>query len=392
MLEPRLVQFARRLGLALALLLTLIALPVSANPTLLLDMDTLEVLKAEDAGRPWHPASLTKLMTAFVTFEQIERGNVSLETPVILSRNAVNQAPSKSGLPVDSALSLKDALYVLLVKSANDIAVAIAETVGGSEAEFVAMMNDAARRMGLTATHYANPNGLHDPAQVTSARDLAVLSLYILQNYPQYAPIFATEEVTLGKHRYESQNELLTSFPGTTGMKTGYVCSSGLNIVATVERDGRRVMAVLLGGASARDRNERTAALILSAFSGETRGTGQNILNIANDPGGAPMDMRPYICGAGAKEYQAAKEAEFPMGLEGQPSFLDGDVPALTYAATDLGRIRDNIPMPRPRPFHLPVYAAVEDDEIEAADLRPELEAVPVTGNIPFPVPRPPQL
>src|SRR5690606_2672237 len=111
------------------------------------------------------------------------------------------------------------------------IAVAVAETVGGTEAEFVAMMNDTAQRMGLTATHFVNPHGLHDPAQVTSARDLAILSLYILQTYPQYAPIFATEEVTLGKRRYESNNALLTSFRGTTGMKTGYICSSGLNLV-----------------------------------------------------------------------------------------------------------------------------------------------------------------
>lgn len=385
------MHFARRLGLVFAFVLTLIAVPASANPMLLVDMDTLEVLHAEDAGQPWHPASLTKLMTAFVTFEQIALGNVSLDTRVVLSRNAVNQAPSKSGLPVDSALSLKDALYVLLVKSANDVAVAIAETVGGSEAGFVAMMNDAARRMGLTATHYVNPHGLDDPAQVTSARDLAILSLYILQTYPQYAPIFATEEVTLGKRHYESNNQLLTAFPGTTGMKTGYICSSGLNMVATVERNGRRLLAVVLGGASERDRNERTAELLLRGFSGALSGTGRDLLTLVNDATAAPVDMRPLICGAGAKEYKAAQEAAFPFGLEGEPSYLEADVVARTYAAVDLGRIRDNIPLPRPRPFHMPVMTAGQET-IEAADLRPGLEAVvseTTTSTIPFPRPRP---
>ncbi|MEO8685789.1 MAG: serine hydrolase, partial [Devosia sp.] len=168
-----------------------------ANPMLLVDMDSLQVLYSQDAGHPWHPASLTKLMTAYVAFEEIAKGTITLDTPVVISRHAFNQAPSKSGLPVDSALSMKDALYVMLVKSANDIAMAIAETVGGSEAGFVAKMNDAAARMGLTATHFENPNGLDDPQQRMSARDLAVLALYIRQSFPQYDAIFRTEAVQL---------------------------------------------------------------------------------------------------------------------------------------------------------------------------------------------------
>src|SRR5690606_17340094 len=115
----------------------------------------------------------------YVAFEQIAAGKVSLDTPVILSKRAINQAPSKSGLPLGSALTLQDALYVMLVKSANDVSVAIAETIAGDEASYVALMNDVAARMGLTATRYVNANGLHDPGQVTSARDMAILSLYI---------------------------------------------------------------------------------------------------------------------------------------------------------------------------------------------------------------------
>ncbi|GLQ54168.1 D-alanyl-D-alanine carboxypeptidase family protein [Devosia nitrariae] len=387
------MHFARRLGLAFLFALISFAglVPAaSANPLLLVDMETLEVLEAQDAGQPWHPASLTKLMTAFVVFEQIGLGTVTLDTPVVLSGNAVNQPPSKSGLLVDSAVSLKDALYILLVKSANDMAVAVAETVGGSEAEFVTLMNDAARRMGLSATHFVNPHGLHHAAQVTSARDLAVLSLYIQQSYPQYGPIFATEEVTVGKHVYESQNELLTKFVGTTGMKTGYVCSSGLNIVATVERNGRRLLAVVLGASSARERNERTAELVLRGLSGNAARTGQNLLALTNRTGAVPVDMRPMICGARAKDYVAAQEAAFPMGLDGQPSYLTDAVTAHSYAAVDLGRLRTGIPLPRPRPEHMPMTIATGvPAEVAEAELRPGLSATPATAGIPFPRPRP---
>ena len=380
------MQLVRRFVLVLALALLALA-PARANPLLLVDMDTLEVLHAQEAGQPWHPASLTKMMTAYVAFEELAKGTVTLDTPVILSQNAINQAPSKSGLPVGSALTLQDALYVMIVKSANDVAVAIAETVGGSEAGFVAKMNDVAARMGLTATRFTNPNGLHDPAQVTSARDLAVLGLYIRQSFPQFMPMFGTEVVQLGKASLESQNELLTKFAGTPGMKTGYVCSSGLNMVATVDRNGRKLLAVVLGGSSARDRNERAAELLLKGLSGAARPTGQSVLTLGNNPGAAPVDMRPLICGKDAKAYVATQEAAFPMGLEGQPSYLNDVVAGVSYVATDLGRIAVGVSLPRPRPAHIPVFTAPVAEAALDGDLRPGL---PVASDaVPFPRPRP---
>ena len=383
-----LVRTLGAVAIAIVLGLTSLAAAARANPLLLVDMDTLDVLYAQDAGQPWHPASLTKLMTAYVTFEQIAAGNVSLDTPVILSAKAVAQAPSKSGLPVDSALTMQDALYVMLVKSANDVAMAIAETVGGDEAGFVAMMNDAASRMGLTATHYVDPNGLKHENQYTSARDLAVLSLYIRQNFPQYLPIFGTEMVQLGKARLESENELLTKLDGTTGMKTGYICASGLNMVATVERNGRKLMAIVLGASSKRERNERAAELVLDGFSGTARSQGISILNVANNPGVAPVNMRPMICGKEARAYVSAQEAAFPMGLEGHPSYLLDTIEARTYTATNLGRIRTGIELPRPRPMHVPTMPAAP----ATADLGTEYQPALATmggGNIPFPRPRP---
>jgi D-alanyl-D-alanine carboxypeptidase len=386
------VQLARYLGvLVFAGLVSVCAMlgVARANPMLLVDMDTLEVLSAQDAGQPWHPASLTKLMTAYVAFEQIATGRVSLQTPVVLSRKAVSQAPSKSGLPVDSALSMQDALYIMVVKSANDVAMAIAETVGGDEAGFVSMMNETAARMGLTATHFTNPNGLHNPAQVTSARDLAVLSLYIRQSFPQFLPMFGTEMVQLGKARLESQNALLTKFSGTTGMKTGFVCASGLNMVATVERNGRKFLAVVLGASSARERNERAAELVLSGLSGRVGGSGQNLLNLGNNPGAAPVDMRPMICGKGSADYVKAQEAAFPMGLEGQPSYLVDNVVAASYVATDLGRQRAGIELPRPRPMHLPLYPAAEATAELEPDLRPGMAIAADQSGTPYPRPRP---
>ncbi|WP_052726670.1 D-alanyl-D-alanine carboxypeptidase family protein [Devosia epidermidihirudinis] len=380
------MQLARRLAL-LVLFAAISLAPARATPMLLVDMDTFDVLYAQDAGQPWHPASLTKLMTAYVTFEEIAKGTVTLDTPVIHSKKAVSQAPSNSGLKVGGALSLKDALYVMLVKSANDTSMAIAETVGGSEAGFVAKMNDVAARMGLTATHFTNPNGLHDPGQYASARDLAVLSLYIRQNFPQYMPIFGTEVVQLGKASLESQNALLTSFAGTTGMKTGFVCASGLNVVTTVERNGRKLLAVVLGGSSARERNERSAELVLKGLAGSAKPTGQTILTLANNPGSPPVDMRAQICGKDAKAYVAAQEAAFPMGMKGQASYLNDTIPPTRYVATDLGRIAAGVTLPRPRPLHNPVFPVAVSDVSVGGDLRGAVQAA--SSAAPFPRPRP---
>jgi D-alanyl-D-alanine carboxypeptidase len=270
------------------------------------------------------------------------------------------------------------------------MAVAIAETIGGNEASFVAKMNDVARRMGLTATNFVNANGLHDDRQVTTARDLAILSLYIEQSFPQYMQMFRTSVVRINGMKLESQNELLKSFAGSIGMKTGYVCASGLNVVADVDRNGRRLMAVVLGGSSGRDRNERAAELLLKGLSGSATPTGQTVLTLSNAVGVAPVDMRPNICGKEAATYVKAQEAAFPMGLKNQPSYLNDTVAALEHVATDLGRMRAGIVLPRPRPPHVsqfPVQDVAVNTAPEAA-LRPGLDLAANPG-IPYPRPRP---
>lgn len=353
-----LAHVCRRIVASLLVILALLGTtPAWANPLLLVDANSFEVLYAEDAGVPWHPASLTKLMTAYVAFAAIKAGAVGLDTRVKVSKNAWNQAPSKSGLKVGSSVTMEDALYILLVKSANDMAVAIAETISGSVPAFVDEMNGMAQAMDLSATRFVNPHGLHDEEQVTSARDLAILALIIRRDFPQYLPMFGTEVVTLGKAKLESNNGLLEGFAGTTGMKTGYVCASGLNIVATIERGGRSMLAVVLGASSARERNEMTAELFLRGLSGAVSGTGANVVQLQN-VASAPVNMRAQICGKQAKAYVAEREAAFPMGLKGYPSYLTDDIDGVVYAATDLGIIVDGVPLPRRRPNWAPAAVA----------------------------------
>lgn len=352
----RSIAFMRH-AIALLFVFALTA-PAFAIPVLLVDMKTAQVLYANDAGQPWHPASLTKLMTAYVTFQAIANGRVSLDTPVIMTAEALKEPPAKVGTPVDTAFTLKDALYLMLVKSANDVAVAVAQTVSGSKSAFVEEMNATAQRMGLTATHYVDPNGLSDAGQVTSARDLAVLALNIRYQFPQYAEIFETHAVQLGKIKMRSENDLLTHFAGTTGMKTGYICESGLNIVATVDRDGRQLMAVVLGGASSRERGELTAEMFLRALEGKYQPSGQLVTQIANSDV-PPMNMRPYVCGKDAKAYRAKRQEQFPMGLKGEPSYLTDDVNERIYQVSSLGRIRD-VPVPRARPAWAPQPAVAQ--------------------------------
>jgi D-alanyl-D-alanine carboxypeptidase len=380
-------RFARRMGLCLALAVLLsvpavaapVRKPVPAQPTvpvvatipqLLIDATTLQVLYAEDAGLPWHPASTTKLMTAYLTFAAIKAGRVSLDTPVKISQHAWNQEPAKSGLDVGETVTLKDALYIMLVKSANDMAVAVAETVGGDEKSFVAQMNTMAQQMGLTATHYDNANGLKSPGQISSARDLAMLALFVQRDYPQYMPIFSTQQVQLGPHRLETSNGMLEHFAGMTGMKTGFICQSGLNIVATVNRDGRQLLAVVLGASSVRERNELAAQLILRGLSGALKPTGQTVMQL-KDVDAPPADISSLICGRGARAYIKQREAAFPMGLRGQPSYLTDKIAGPAYVATDLGKVVDGVPLPRERPgTQAPTVtaAATGDSDADPAD------------------------
>jgi D-alanyl-D-alanine carboxypeptidase len=238
----------------------------SAGPTLLFDAADGTVLYAEDVDLLWHPASLTKIMTAYLSFEALKARKLTLETKIPVSEAAHAQTPSKVGLPVGASMAVELALKALIIKSANDVAVMLAEAVGGTEAEFIVQMNATAKRLGMTRTVFVNPNGLPAPEQVTTARDLAKLSRAVIKDFPEYAPLWAMADMHIGRRRLGTHNGLLKTYVGADGLKTGFTCDSGYNVVASATRDGRKLMAVILGESSGRDRTLRAQSLLEHGF------------------------------------------------------------------------------------------------------------------------------
>ena len=253
---------------AIAVLLGLIlgVRPASAGPALLFEASNGKLLYTEDPDAQWHPASLTKIMTAYVAFQAIKDGKIKLDQKIPCSLVATLQPPSKVGLDVGAELSVEKALQAVIIKSANDVTVMLAEAVSGSETAFVAEMNATAKRLGMTRTNYVNTNGLPDPDQVTTARDLAKLSRAVINEFPQFASYWTMTDMRIGNRRLGTHNALLKTFPGADGLKTGFTCDSGFNIVASATRDGRRLMAVVLGETSGNERAVRAASLLEHGF------------------------------------------------------------------------------------------------------------------------------
>lgn len=256
----------RSMATALAALIGLGTTAVYAGPTLLFDPVSGKVLYSEDLDDEWHPASLTKIMTAYLTFEAIKDGKLKLDQKINCTELAFQQSPSKVGLPIGAEMTVETALQALIVKSANDVAMMLAEAISGSDTAFVALMNNTARRLGMSRTTFVNPNGLPAPLQVTTARDLARLARATFSEYPQYAYLWGMQEMRYGKIRMGTHNGLLKTFDGADGMKTGFICDSGFNVVASATREGQRLMAVVLGEATGGERTVRAAALLEHGF------------------------------------------------------------------------------------------------------------------------------
>jgi D-alanyl-D-alanine carboxypeptidase len=257
---------AKVLALAFAAMVIAGASVASAGPALLIDAADDTVLYAEDPDIQWHPASLTKIMTAYVTFAAIKEGTLAPQASISCSALANSQGPTKVGLAVGATMTVEIALQALVVKSANDVAVMLAEAVAGSHEAFVVRMNAMAARLGMTRTHFANANGLPAPEQVTTARDMAKLASAVVRDYPQYAHIWSMLDVQVGKRRLHTHNGLLVNYEGADGMKTGFICDSGFNMVASATRQGHKMIAVVLGEATAGGRSVRAANLLQHGF------------------------------------------------------------------------------------------------------------------------------
>jgi len=283
----------------------LAAQQAQANPAVLFDLDNGRILEHQDAFKRWYPASLTKLMTAYVTFKAIANGEAALNSPIRMTKLASSQPPSKMGFKPGSVLRLDTAVKIMITKSANDVAMAIGENIGGTQEDFAARMNATAAQLGMTGTHFVNPNGLFSPDQYTTARDIALLVTALRRDFPQYQPWFSIEGLSLGKKKIPNYNLLVGRYPGATGMKTGFVCPSGFNMVGTATRNGRTLAAVVLGEKSAIARADAAAKLLDQGF-GTSMTTSASLASL--QPYGdtlAVNDMQEEVCKKQPKEAQS---------------------------------------------------------------------------------------
>lgn len=337
---------------------------------IVVDMETGAVLDQHAARRQWYPASITKLMTAYLAFKAMREGRADKTSVVTVSANAHSMPPSKIGFKPGTRITLDTALKMLIVKSANDIAVAVAEAIGGSEPGFIAMMNEEARRLGMSATHFVNPHGLPDNGQVSSARDLAVLARALWREFPEHRSYFQVAGLRLGKKLLKSANrEFLARVPGANGMKTGYVCNSGLNVVVTATRGGRTVMAVILGAASGVERAAKARVLLDKGFRARSGRTLSQLTGVSGRPpanGYCKRNKRPDAeelmatysgtsgrAGGSVLSF-AASGVSRPPALQGlaQPvQSDDDDVPTTENGKTDWARVMDEVIGPRQRDF-----------------------------------------
>ena len=286
----------RRILLAL-LVLCVVPPAYAGGPTLLFDPASEEVISQDRGGDPWYPASLTKLMTAYVVFQKLKSGQLKLDQKIPVSEIAHAQPPSKIGVPVGQAVGVDFALQALLVYSANDMAYVLAEGASGSVGAFALEMNAQARKLGMTGSHFVNPNGLFDPRHISTARDIAILASALLREFPEYDHYFSQQALTVGKRKLANRNSLLRQMKDADGMKTGFVCGSGFNLVATATRDGRRLGAVIFGANSGKHRVDLAEMLLTDGFSRppSPRAKLQTIPNVET---GAivPTDMTAQVC------------------------------------------------------------------------------------------------
>lgn len=234
--------------------------------SLVMDADTGMILSQRYADKPLHPASLTKIMTLLMAFEALEQGKIQPNTRIRISRHAASMVPSKLGLKPGASIKVKDAISILVTKSANDIAVAMAEHLGRTESSFAKLMTRKARYIGMKKTTFRNASGLHDPKQITTARDMALLAQYIINRYPTYYRYYNRTSFTYKGVTYKNHNKLLGKYKGLDGMKTGYIRASGFNLVASAVRNNQRIIGVVFGGRSGKTRNEHMANILDDGF------------------------------------------------------------------------------------------------------------------------------
>lgn len=265
--------------------------------SLVIDADTGTILHKENAGKYRYPASLTKMMTLYVTFQAIERRKLRLDQPLRVSARAASQPPSNIGLRKGQSITVKEAVMALVVKSANDAAVVLAEAVAGNEKDFALAMNKMAVRLGMGHSYFCNASGLHHPRQRTTAYDLARLSIALRRDYPQYYPYFKAKSFRYKGRAYNSHNRVTMNYRGAEGLKTGFVQASGFNLATSANRDGKHLVGIVLGGKSSRSRDKHMVNLLDRAFftlARNTRGTEKVLASSVPTPVLRPDNLVRY--------------------------------------------------------------------------------------------------
>jgi D-alanyl-D-alanine carboxypeptidase len=283
----------------------------AAEATLVIEADSGKVLHAEHATFPWYPASTTKLMTMYLVLKAVKEKRIALDTLFTVSPNAVAQAPSKMGFANGTTVTVDNALKMMMVKSANDISVVLAEGVSGSIEKFADDMNATSKRLGMTQSSWVNPNGLPADEQITSARDMAILARAILRDLPEYEMYWQVPAIKFGRRVMRNTNSLIGRYPDADGMKTGFICASGFNVVATATRNGRKLIVVVFGSRSGMVRSEKAAQLFEKGFNSgglswlmPSLGTVEALQPVA----AAPPNLREEMCGKNRK--RPAKEED----------------------------------------------------------------------------------
>jgi D-alanyl-D-alanine carboxypeptidase len=283
-----------------------------ADALLLVDVDSGKVISEHNATYPWYPASVTKLMTTYVTLKAVRDHRIDLDSLFTVSPTAVAQNPFKMGFKAGTEVTVDNALKMLLVHSPNDIAVVLAEGVSGSIEKFAEEMNAEAHRLGMTQTNFVNPNGLPAEEQVTSARDLAILARALILEFPEYDYYWHIASIRLGKRIFRNTNRLIDAYAGTDGMKTGFTCGSGYNLVATATRGGKRLIAVVLGAKSSTSRAVKAAQLFERGFATAPPGSvtpSPDSIDLLVSVAATPPDLRAEVC-EHSRRHRAAKDNE----------------------------------------------------------------------------------
>ncbi|MBS7544996.1 D-alanyl-D-alanine carboxypeptidase family protein [Ancylobacter oerskovii] len=323
---------------------------------IVIDANTGRVLHEENADSLRHPASLTKVMTLYLLFEQLQAGRLRLDSQLPVSSLASRQSPTKLGLKAGSTISVEDALQGLITRSANDAAVVIAEAVAGDADTFAALMTRRARQLGMSRTTFKNPNGLPDPQQVTTARDLAVLGRAIQERFPRYYEYFSIRSFNYKGVAIRNHNRMFGRLEGVDGIKTGYTNASGFNLLTSVKRDGRYVIGVVLGGGSAASRDTRMAQLVTASFDRAYAGR-QMVARMSSPPSGS-----------GNVEEVAVAQASAPV-----PTPMAAPAPAVVP-----------VPAGRPNLAMASVVDAPAADEVDEETAEEASQADPVTtGAVP---------